>query len=131
MNPRALLIVTAVIESATGAALVAAPSLPASLLLGSALEGVGPVVARVAGSALIALSVACWLAREAGASVAGRGVVAGLMVYDVGAAAVLVHAGLALGAHGVALWPAVGIHAGMAAWCGACLGRHAGGGHVC
>jgi hypothetical protein len=54
------LILAAVAEIATGAALFGVPSLVGWLLLGEELPGVAVPVARVAGIALIALGVACW-----------------------------------------------------------------------
>lgn len=122
MNPKALLVVSAASETVVGAALVAAPSAPVSILLGTALDAGGVVVARVAGAALVALGAACWLTRNEGRGGAGRGVVAAMMVYDVGAAAILLHAGLAVGLAGIGLWPAVVLHLGLAVWCGVCLG---------
>jgi hypothetical protein len=55
-----VLILTAVAEAATGAALLIVPSLVGRLLLGEDLTGVAIPVARVTGIALIALGVACW-----------------------------------------------------------------------
>ena len=55
-----LLTLAAVIEAATGLALIVAPSLVGRLLLGAEGTGVAIPVARVLGIALIALGVACW-----------------------------------------------------------------------
>jgi hypothetical protein len=55
-----VLILAAVGEAVTGAALLIVPSLVGRLLLGQDLAGVAIPVARVAGIALIALGVACW-----------------------------------------------------------------------
>jgi len=113
-----LLIATALLEAATGVALVAAPAIPVSLLFGAPLDApVGLAVARVAGAALLTLGLACWLARNDGSSRPGRAVVSAMLFYNVAVTAVLTHAGLALGATGVALWPAVGLHTALAAWC--------------
>ena len=62
---RSLLSVTGVLETATGLALLAIPSVVVDLLLGSS-ESTPPgvTVSRVAGVALVALGVACWLARQ-------------------------------------------------------------------
>jgi hypothetical protein len=49
----------AVAETATGLALLIAPSLVVQLLLGEQLTGVAIPVARVAGIALIGLGIAC------------------------------------------------------------------------
>jgi hypothetical protein len=42
-------------------------------------------------------------------------------VYNLGAVALLAFAGIGLGLHGIALWPAVVLHGVMAAWCITCL----------
>lgn len=119
---KSLLIVTAALEIATGAALLVSPSVVASVLLGFALDTpAGWVVGRVAGVALLALGAACALARNDGHSGAARGLVAAMLLYNAGTVAVLVHAGLGLGLSGVALWPAVLIHSALAVWCIACL----------
>jgi hypothetical protein len=115
---KTLLTVEAVIEGGTALVLVALPSLVATLLLGSPLDAPGAVtVARVAGVALLALVAACWRARHDGHGLAARGVVGAMALYNAGVLAVLGHAGLGLGLSGIALWPAVLIHAVMAAWC--------------
>jgi hypothetical protein len=80
-------------------------------------------VDRVAGIALFALGIACWLARDDTQSRAARGLVAAMLLYNVGTVAVLTFAGVGLRLHGIALWPAVVLHAVMAVWCAGCLRR--------
>jgi hypothetical protein len=119
---RNLLTLTAVLEAATGLTLLALPSRVATLLLGAPLETpVALTVARVAGVALLALGVACWLARQDGQSCAARGLVGALVLYNAGVAAVLVHAGTGLGLSAVGLWPTVLLHSAMTVWCVICL----------
>ncbi len=119
-----LLKLTAIIETATGLALMAVPSIVVRLLLGSVIDAPTAVMpGRVAGAALTALGVACWLARGDTQSRAARGLVATMLLYNVATVAFLAFAGLGLKLHGVALWPAVVLHAGMAVWCIACLRR--------
>jgi hypothetical protein len=60
MKTSTLAMVSAAIEAATGAALIAAPELVARVLLGAELSGSGIAVARVAGFGLLALGLACW-----------------------------------------------------------------------
>jgi hypothetical protein len=113
-----LLKLTAIIETATGLGLMAVPSVVVRLLLGSPLDASAAVMlARVAGAALLALGVACLLARDDTQSRAARGVVVAMLTYNIPATAVLAFAGIGLGLRGVALWPAVVLHAVMAIWC--------------
>jgi hypothetical protein len=55
-----LLALTAIIEVATGPALIIAPSLVGRLLLGAEFTRVANPAARVTGIALLAFGVACW-----------------------------------------------------------------------
>jgi hypothetical protein len=114
--------VTALIEAGAGLALGCFPSAAVALLLGSPLDSPAAVIlGRVAGAALLALGVACWLARGDAQSRAARGLVAAMVVYNFAAVALFVFAGIGLGLYGVALWPAVVLHAAMGVWCIACL----------
>jgi hypothetical protein len=112
-----LLTLVAIAEGATGVALMIVPSLVGRLLLGAELFGVAAVVGRVAGIALFALGIACWLARTDTPSRAARGLVAAMLFYNFAVAALLAFAGLGLGLRGVMLWPAVVLHAAMTIWC--------------
>jgi hypothetical protein len=117
-----LLSVMAVAEAGVGLVLVALPSLLATLLLGTSLDTpVAVTVARVAGVALLALGVACRLARSDGKSRAARGLIGAMALYNAGVAAVLAHAGLVAGLSGIGLWPTVLLHAAMAVWCATSL----------
>ena len=119
-----LLKLTAIIEAAAGLALMVVPAVVVRLLLGSRLDTSAAVtLGRVAGAALCALGLACWLARDDGQSRAARGLVAAMLLYNVATVAVLAFAGIGFGLHGMALWPAVILHAAMAVWCIACLRR--------
>jgi hypothetical protein len=95
-----VLILAAVAEVATGAALVIVPSLVGQLLLGEQLAGVAVTVARVAGIALIALGIACWPGPPR----------VGMLVYGAAVTVFLAYVGLT-GGGGVLLWPAVVLHA--------------------
>ena len=117
------LILTAILEPATGLALIAVPAIVVRLLLGAEISGASIPLGRVAGAALLALGVACWLARDDTQSRATRGLVVAMLMYNLVATAVLAFAGIGLGLHGVVLWPAVVLHAAMGVWCVACL-RH-------
>lgn len=102
--------------------LLVSPSVPLALLLGvdrAATEVV--VLARVAGAALLALGVACWLGRNDRVGPAQKGLLLGMLLYDLAAAGILASSGWFLGLAGIVLWPAVGIHMALAVWCVACI----------
>jgi hypothetical protein len=112
-----LLKVTAIIEAVTGLGLIALPAKVVRLLLGSELIGAGIPLGRVAGVALLALGVACWLARCDEQSPAAKGLVSAMMLYNMGVMVILGAVGICSQPAGIALWPAVVLHAAMAAWC--------------
>ncbi|OAI42884.1 hypothetical protein AYO41_03285 [Verrucomicrobia bacterium SCGC AG-212-E04] len=114
--------ISALIEVGAGLALLIFPSEFATLAAGAPLETpVALTVARLGGSGLIALAVACWLARDDWRSRAALGLVVAMLFYNFAAVVVLSQAGLGLHLHGPLLWPAVILHAIMAIWCGLSL----------
>ena len=113
-----LLIVTAIIELGVGLALLCFPSATVTFLLGSGLDTPAAVaLGRVAGAALFALGVACWLAQYDARSCAARGLVSAMVLYNLGATIILGVAGIQLRPIGIALSPAVVLHAAMTIWC--------------
>jgi hypothetical protein len=117
-----LLIVTAVAEGGTGLLLLVFPSLPVSLLLG--IEQASPevtVVARIAGAGLLALGIACWAGRNVADRSVQKGLLLGVLIYDVAAAAILAYSGSVQDLAGIALWPAALLHVALAMWCVLCL----------
>jgi hypothetical protein len=122
MHRDRLLMVTAVIELAAGFLFLAVPAVAIEALLGAkgiALETL--VIGRIAGSALFSIGAACWLGRGDRNTRAQLGLLTGALIYDAAAALLLAYAGLVLGATGIALWPAVALHSGLAVWCVLCL----------
>jgi hypothetical protein len=111
-----LLKLTALIEVGAGLALLIAPALVVKLLLGEEISGAAIPLARVAGTALLALGVACGCARGN-----AKGLVTAMLVYNVGAVVIFLFAGLGSKMVGIALWPAVILHAAMAVWCAAAI----------
>ncbi len=100
------------------------PPLFASIVIGAPFDTTtDAVVGRVAGAALLALALACWLARSDGYSSSARGIVSGLLLYNAVVVVVLAYAGIAWGLSGMGLWPVVALHATMALWCFVCLMR--------
>jgi hypothetical protein len=115
---RNLLIATAIIEIVTGGALLVMPSLVSSILLGTPLESAaGLIVGRVAGTALLSLGIACWLARLDEQSRATAGLVGAMLFYNAIVATLLAYARVGVGLTSAFLWPAALLHALMAVWC--------------
>ena len=115
---------TAVIELGAGLALLCCPSAAVALVLGSPLDPPAAApLGRLAGAALLALGVACWLVWHHAPGCAASGVVTALTLYNLGAVGVLGAAGLGSPPVGVALWPAVVLHALLTIWCLASLLR--------
>jgi hypothetical protein len=108
----------ALIEVGAGLSLVGLPALAIWLLLG--VRDPSPealIVSRVCGVGLLAIGVACWLARGDGGSRSQHGLLWAMLIYNLGVCIVLAFAGLELQMAGAALWPAVGLHAVMTSWC--------------
>ena len=95
-----VLVLAAVGEAATGMALLIVPSLVGQLLLGAELTGIAVIVARVAGIALVALSLACWPGTP----------LIGMLTYSAAVTLYLAYVGFAGGFSGILLWPAVVLH---------------------
>ena len=122
MKTKPLFIATTLIELGAGLALIVSPALAASILIGAPFDTpADSIVGRVAGAALLALALACWLARNDDHTSAATGIVSAMLLYNVGTVIVLAYAGAGLLLFGIGLWPAVVLHGAMAAWCLACL----------
>jgi hypothetical protein len=118
-----LLQITTLLEAPTGLALIILPAFVVRLLLGTEISGVAVPLGRMAGLAVLALSIACWLAGYDVKSCAARGVVSAMVIYNLGAVWILGAAGIQSPPAGILLWPVVILHAAMAAWCVASLVR--------
>ena len=119
-----LLTLTAVIEVVAGVALLCWPSATVVLLLGSGLDTPTSVtLGRLAGAALFALGIVNMLAQRNEQSGTARAVITAMTFYNLGAVVILGAAGIHLRPVGLALWPAVVLHAVLTVWCVACLQR--------
>ena len=94
---KGLVVFSAIIEAATGVALILAPSLIGQLLLGIELTG---VIVPVAGIALTALAIACWPGPA----------MLGMLIYNAAVALYLAYVGISGESSGVLLWPVVVLH---------------------
>jgi hypothetical protein len=96
-----VLIFAAIVEAATGLALLIVPSLVGQVLLGEQLTGIAIPVARVAGIALIGLGIACWPGPP----------LAGMLTYSALVTLYLAYLGFEVGLTGVLLKLVVVLHA--------------------
>ena len=93
-------VVTAIVEVATGFALLLVPSLVGQLLLGEGLSDIAVPVAHVAGIALVALGIGCWPYTAE----------VGMLTYSAAVTLYLAYLGFAGSAIGILLWPTVVLH---------------------
>ena len=98
--PTKVLIFAAAGEVLTGLALIIGPTLIGQLLLGEELAGTAIPIARIAGTALIGLGIACWPGPPQ----------VGMLIYSAVVTLYLAYLGLADGVGGILLWPAVVLH---------------------
>jgi hypothetical protein len=106
-SERLALRASAVVELATGLALLTVPSVVLDVLIGSPADSGTTLVARILGGALSALGVAGWLAGPT----PERGLTLAFVAYNVITTALLVVGGLNGSADGSLLWPAAAVHA--------------------
>ena len=99
-------VVSAAIEAATGAALIAIPDVVGRVLLGVELSGSGMAVARVAGFGLLSLAIACWPGNGDATPQATRA----LFVYNLLAGTFLGYLRVGGGFVSYLLWPACVLH---------------------
>src|SRR6476620_7333025 len=97
-----VLTVAAVVEAATGLALMIAPSLIGRLLFGEEFTGIVIPVARVLGIALLALGVCC---------LPGSTALCGMLTYSGLATLYLLYLAIRGEWLGLLLWPVIVIHA--------------------
>jgi hypothetical protein len=110
-----LILVSAVLETGTGLALLVFPRFVVRVLLGAELVGAGVATSRLCGVALISLGLACWPESEPALHRRDRRAVRALLVYNASATVYLVWLMALGGHHGILLVPAIVIHAVLAA----------------
>ena len=108
-----LLTVTTVLEAGVGFGVVGR-ALRRHPTAAAHISGATVPLGRVAGTALLALGVACWLARSDVQSCAARGVLAAMLLYNFGAVVILWAADISSQTVSIALGLAVILHAAMA-----------------
>jgi hypothetical protein len=110
-----LILVSAVLETGTGLALLVFPRFVVRVLLGAELVGAGVATSRLCGVALISLGLACWPESEPALHRRDRRAVRALLVYNASATVYLVWLMALGGHHGILLVPEIVIHAVLAA----------------
>ena len=109
---RNILAFSAVVEIATGLALMIDPAIVAALLLGAEISGAGTVLGRCFGVALLALGLACWPGRQRGESASSA--FRAMLIYNALIALYLAYLGTVGHLGGLLLWPGVALHAVVA-----------------
>jgi Ca2+/Na+ antiporter len=107
-----ILAFAAVVEVATGLVLMIDPAVVVALLVGMEVSGVGTLLGRCFGIALLALGLACWPAPQRVDS--GGPKLRGMLVYNALLALYLAFLGTVRHVEGMLLWPAVALHAVVA-----------------
>jgi hypothetical protein len=108
-------VASAVMEVGAGVALLATPDLAIGLVFGSPGTAAAVALARLAGGALLALGVACWLARNDSIGAASSALVSGMLTYNAAVVALVLTG--RLGWIGPLLSGVALLHGGMALWC--------------
>ena len=111
MSLRLLLTLSGSLEILAGLSALITPAPVVSLMLGSPLDSIGVVLARLFGAGVFALGLACLKARDDVRSPAGLAVSVGITAYNVLAAVVLLWAAAGLSLGGLLLWGAGIVHA--------------------
>ncbi len=106
MSLRLLLLLSGGLEILAGSAALIIPAPVVSLLLGSSLDPIASVLARLFGAGVFALGLACLKTRHDVGSPAGLAVSLGITAYNVLAAVVLFWAAAGLSLGGLLLWGA-------------------------
>jgi len=102
-----------VTEVVTGLALIFKPAIVVRLLLGVEASGMEMLIGRCFGIGLFSLSFACWPDRQK--SVSTTAAFRGMLIYNALIAAYLAYVGTVGHLGGLLLWPAVVLHAAVAA----------------
>ncbi len=110
---RKVLYLAALTETGVGLALLVVPAIVVKLLLGVEIDGTAMLLARFFGICLLAFEVACWPVSDDG--IGGARVLGALLTYNLLFALYLAYIGVIGGPTGVLLWPAVVLHAIVAA----------------
>jgi hypothetical protein len=110
------------LEFITGIVVLAAPALFARILFGSVPDvPSGLACARIAGTALLSLGVACWLGSRGIQDRAVAAIIAAMLTYNVSIAVLLLWLRFSAGVTGIGLLPASALHIALAFWSSICF----------
>ena len=112
ITPWKILGFASVVEVGTGLVLLIDPAIVVTLLLGAEVSGVGTLLGRCFGIALLALGLACWPSRQRAES--GAPAFRAMLIYNVLIALYLAYLGTVGHLGGLLLWPVVALHAVVA-----------------
>jgi Ca2+/Na+ antiporter len=107
-----ILAFAAIVEAGTGLVLIIDPAIVVALLLGAEVSGVGALLGRCFGVALLAVGLACWPGRQRAES--GSPAFRAMLIYNALIALYLAYVGTVGHLGGVLLWPGVALHAVVA-----------------
>jgi hypothetical protein len=105
---RSVLGVAAAIEAVTGLVMILFPHVLIRLLFDADVVGVGIVIGRVAGIALISLGLGCWMGRQ---EASGGWALSAMFIYNALVTIYLALVGFGSEFVGMLLWPAAALHA--------------------
>ena len=110
---KTFLSLTAILEGATGIALILTPQFIVQLLLSTPLDGNGGIIAtRVAGIAITSLALGCWFSRNEKSS----GILVSLLFYNFAIIAIFLDAFFVYSISGIFLWLVISAHIVFGVW---------------
>ena len=113
--PGLLLTIAAVVEAVTGLAFLLTPGPAVALILGAEPDGVGLMIGRIFGVALLSIGIACWGARTDPGGAARSGTLSAITLYNAGTGFLLFAFAGAGKAFGGMVWIVGAVHLVLAA----------------
>lgn len=106
---------TSIIEGLTGLAFIFIPNVLTNVLLGLSITEVsGLILSMVAGAALLAIAIVCWLISE---STNAMALVKGLMFYNITVVGIVLYSSIHFSVNTVAFFTIAGFHFVYGIWC--------------
>ena len=108
ISSRRIVAFSAIVETATGVALMIAPAVVSALLVRAEISGLALLLGRCMGVSLVALGLACWPEQQRAQP--GPAALRAVFTYNALIALLLGYVGTVLQLGGPLLWPAVTLH---------------------